>query len=107
MDSSSVIEIDEQTFSSEVIESDVPFLLDFTAKWCGPCRALAPTLEKIAIEQTGKVRVGKLDIDASPELARRFGIRGAPTVVAFRGGREIGRQLGLCNERTLLGLLEG
>ncbi len=103
--SANVIEIDDASFD-EVLASDVPFLLDFTAPWCGPCRALAPTLEKIASEHAGELRVGKIDIEASPAVARRLGIRGAPTVVAFRGGLEVGRQVGLCNERALLELLE-
>lgn len=105
MQSSQVIAIDEETFS-EVLESEVPFLLDFTAEHCAPCRALEPILAKIAKERAGEVRVGRVDVSAAPRIAQRFQIRGTPTVIAFRGGREVGRRLGLSPERALLALFE-
>ncbi len=105
MAQSNVLEITDANFETEVLASDRPFLLDFTATWCGPCRALMPVVEKIAEDHVGKVRVGKLDIDASPAVAARLGIRGAPTVIVFANGREAGRRLGMTSERSLVALL--
>lgn len=100
-----VIEITDDNFEQEVLKSNVPFLLDFSAVWCGPCKMLAPIVEKIADENTGKVRVGKLDIDDSPKVAAKYGIRGVPTVVVFKNGAESGRHVGVTNKETLLKLV--
>ncbi|MGZ3416931.1 MAG: thioredoxin [Polyangiales bacterium] len=102
-----VLAIDDMSFEQEVLASEEPFLLDFTATWCGPCKMLAPIVESIADENVGKYRVGKLDIDASPATAARFGIRGAPTVIVFKAGKEAGRQLGVTSKQRLLSLLRG
>jgi thioredoxin 1 len=73
--------------------------------WCGPCKALSPVVERLADEYKGKVRVGKLDIDDSPVVASKFGIRGVPTVLVFKEGKESGRHVGVTNKETLLKLL--
>src|SRR5262245_54069355 len=103
--SANVLEINDLNFETEVLGSNLPFLLDFSAVWCGPCKALTPIVEKIANENLGKVKVGKLDIDDSPGVASKFGIKGVPTVVVFKGGKESGRHVGLTNKETLLKLL--
>lgn len=100
-----VLEINDLNFESEVLQSSLPFLLDFSAVWCGPCRVLAPIVDKIADEFNGKVRVGKLDIDDSPATTTKFGIRGVPTVLIFKGGKESGRHVGVANKETLVKLL--
>jgi thioredoxin 1 len=100
-----VLEINDLNFEKEVLQSAEPFLLDFSAVWCGPCKMLAPIVEKIADEHLGKVRVGKLDIDDSPGVAAKFGIRGVPTVLVFKGGKESGRHVGVTNKETLLKLI--
>jgi len=100
-----VLEINDLNFDTEVLAAQVPFLLDFSAVWCGPCKALAPVVEKVADEYQGKVKVGKLDIDDSPGVASKFGIRGVPTVVVFKDGKESGRHVGVTNKETLLKLL--
>ncbi len=105
MAGANVLEINDGNFDAEVLKSQVPFLLDFSAVWCGPCTVLAPIGEKLADEYTGKVRVGKLDIDDSPGVASKFGIRGVPTVVIFTDGKESGRHVGVTNKETLLKLL--
>ena len=102
-----VLEISDQNFEGEVLKSSTPFLLDFSAVWCSPCKMLAPIVEKIADENVGKYRVGKLDIDDSPGVAAKYGIRGVPTVVVFREGKETGRHVGVTNKETLLKLLGG
>jgi thioredoxin 1 len=100
-----VLEINDLNFDTEVLQSKETFLLDFSAVWCGPCKMLTPIVEKIADENAGKVRVGKLDIDDSPGVAAKFGIRGVPTVVVFKGGKESGRHVGVTNKETLLKLI--
>jgi len=82
----------------ELIRSaPVTIVVDFYADWCGPCRAIAPNLETLAARHTGQVLVLKLDTDRYPELAARFGIRGIPTLIAFAGGREVKRQVGMAD----------
>jgi thioredoxin 1 len=107
MATKNVLEINDRNFDTEVLASKEPFLLDFTATWCGPCRMLAPIVERIADENVGSIRVGTIDIDESPGVAARYGIRGAPTVVAFAGGRETGRHVGTTNKERLLKLVAG
>jgi thioredoxin 1 len=107
MAGANVLEINDLNFEKEVLQSQQPFLLDFSAVWCGPCKMLAPIVEKIADENVGKFRVGKLDIDDSPGVAAKFGIRGVPTVVVFKDGKEAGRHVGVTNKETLLKLLGG
>lgn len=105
MAGANVFEINDGNFDSEVLKADVPFLLDFSAVWCGPCKVLAPIVEKLADEYKGKVKVGKLDIDEAPGVASKFGIRSVPTVLVFKGGKESGRHVGVTNKETLLKLL--
>jgi thioredoxin 1 len=100
-----VLEINDLNFESEVVKSPLPFLLDFSAVWCGPCKVLTPIVERLADEYKGKVRVGKLDIDDSPGVASKFGIRGVPTVLVFKEGKESGRHVGVTNKETLLKLV--
>jgi thioredoxin 1 len=105
MAGANVFEINDGNFDNEVLKADVPFLLDFSAVWCGPCKVLAPIVEKLADEYKGKVKVGKLDIDDSPGVASKFGIRSVPTVLVFKGGKESGRHVGVTNKETLLKLI--
>ncbi len=102
-----VLEINDLNFDAEVLQSKEPFLLDFSAVWCGPCKALAPVVEKFADEFQGKVRVGKLDIDDSPSVPSKFSIRGVPTIIAFREGKEVGRHVGANANKDLLAKLAG
>jgi len=95
----------QNNFESEVLKSDVPVLVDFTATWCGPCKALAPIVEKIADEFQGKVKVGKLDIDESQALAAKYGVRSVPTVMVFKAGQKAAQHIGLTNRDKLVALI--
>ncbi|NEK20666.1 thioredoxin [Rhizobium leguminosarum] len=81
------VKVDINNFQSEVLESAEPVVVDFWAEWCGPCKMIAPSLEEIAVEMEGKVKVAKLNIDENPELAEQFGVRSIPTLAIFKGGK--------------------
>ena len=98
--------LDDATFARTVAGCEVPVLVDFYADWCGPCKMMAPHVATLAQETVGRALVAKLDTDASPAAAAPFQIRGIPTTIVFRGGREVGRQVGavgLVELRALLG----
>ncbi|WP_438005631.1 thioredoxin [Sorangium sp. So ce321] len=105
MASQNVHTLTDQNFESEVLQSSVPVLVDFTATWCGPCRALAPIVDKIADDFQGRVKVAKLDIDNAPDTTRKYGVRSVPTVMVFERGEKKGVQVGLASRETLVKLL--
>lgn len=93
--------VNESTFRQEVLESNEPVLVDFSAAWCGPCRALAPTLERLSDEFSGRAKVVKVDVDEASQLAMRYGVQAVPTLVFFADGREVHRAAGLPSEGAL------
>ena len=93
--------VTDQTFEQEVLKSDTPVLVDFWATWCGPCRMVAPVLEEIASEREN-VRIAKLDVDANPITAGRFGVRAIPTLILFKDGKEAQRLVGYMPKERLL-----
>ena len=80
------VEITDATFQAEVVNSDVPVVIDFWAEWCGPCKMIAPIVEELAGEYEGKVKFAKMDVDSNPQTPMQFGIRGIPTLLIFNGG---------------------
>jgi thioredoxin 1 len=101
MSDKNVLVIDDTNFEKEVLGSKEPFLLDFGATWCGPCKALEPIIEKLAGATQGVLRVGKIDIDDSPGVSMKYAVRGAPTILVFRNGEVTARHLGVTNEKRL------
>jgi thioredoxin 1 len=108
MASANVVELTTDNWEQEVVKSDKPVLVDFWAPWCGPCRALAPTIDKLADQFAGKVKVGKLNTDDSPDVAVRYGISGIPQLLIFKGGDQPkDRLVGLQSESALVKLVNG
>ena len=100
------VRLTDAEFDRVVADSSVPVLVDFYADWCGPCKIMAPVLDQAARERTGSVLVAKVDTDANPVVSQRFGIRSIPTLVAFRGGREVARELGAVPKPRLDALID-
>lgn len=102
-----VLEITEQTFEEEVSKSTQPVLIDFWAAWCGPCRSMAPVIEQVATEFSGKIKVGKVDVDQNQALAARFGIRGIPTLLFFKDGQVVDQEVGFTPKGVLAEKING
>ena len=94
MASDKIVNLDSGNFENEVLQSETPVLVDFWAAWCGPCRMVAPTLDQIADEMDGKVRIAKLNIDDSQELAVKYGVQSIPSFLLFKNGEVVDRMLG-------------
>ena len=94
------IEITDDNFE-EVINSDKPVLVDFWAEWCGPCKMIGPIVEELAGEYDGKAVVGKVDVDANPQVSAKFGIRSIPTLLVFKGGEIVDKQIGAVPKAVL------
>ncbi|MCI7795607.1 MAG: thioredoxin [Lachnospiraceae bacterium] len=95
-----------ENFDAEVLEADKPVLVDFYADWCGPCKMMAPAIEKLAEEYDGKAVVGKLNVDESGEIAARYGIMNIPTLILFKNGEIVRKLVGLQNRDTLKKLMD-
>ena len=94
----SVAEITEADFQDKVIKSETPVLLDFHAVWCGPCKLAEPVLEELAKEYEGKVTISKIDVDQNPKVTEQMGVMSIPTTILFKGGQEVGRQVGFAGK---------
>lgn len=99
------ITITEQNFETEVKGADTPVLVDFWASWCGPCRMLAPVIEKIAEEYDGRVKVGKVNVDEQPRLAAQYGVMSIPTLILFRDGQQVDKKIGFMPKEDVEAML--
>ncbi|MFT6881639.1 MAG: thioredoxin 1 [Marinoscillum sp.] len=94
------LEITDQNFE-EIINSDMPVLVDFWAEWCGPCKMIGPVVEELASDYEGRAIIGKVDVDSNPEVSAKFGIRSIPTLLVFKNGEIVDKQVGAVPKTTL------
>tara|TARA_B110000977_G_C10945747_1_gene442664 strand:+ start:486 stop:812 length:327 start_codon:yes stop_codon:yes gene_type:complete len=99
--SNTIVHVTDATFEAEVINSEVPVLVDYWAEWCGPCKAIAPVLEEVAANYEGKIKVCKVDVDSNKEAAQKYGIRGIPTLMVFKDGNASATKVGALSKTQL------
>ncbi|MEL7044509.1 MAG: thioredoxin TrxA [Pseudomonadota bacterium] len=104
--SDAIVHVSDASFEQDVLTSDLPVLVDFWAEWCGPCKMIAPVLDEIAGEYAGKVKVCKVDVDANPEVPGKFGIRGIPTLILFKGGNAEATKVGALSKTQLVEFID-
>jgi thioredoxin 1 len=99
--SDKIVHVSDSTFDAEVLNSDIPVLVDLWAEWCGPCKMIAPVLDEIADEYAGKLKICKVDVDSNPDIPPKFGIRGIPTLIVFKDGNVEATKVGALSKTQL------
>ena len=106
MASEHVLTFTDGNFESDVLKASTPVLVDFWAEWCGPCRAMEPSINTLASDYVGKVSIGKLNVDDNPSITMRYMVRGIPTVMLFKGGQIVDQVVGLVDKNALKSMLD-
>jgi len=101
MGEKNITEVTDENFQTEILESSTPVLVDFWAAWCGPCKAIAPTVEELAVQFQGQVKIGKLNVDENPKTPGQYGIRAIPTLILFKNGTVVEQITGAVSKSTL------
>lgn len=104
--SQQIVHVSDSSFEHDVLQSNVPVLLDFWAEWCGPCKMIAPILDQIAAEYAGKVVVAKMNVDENPKTPMKFNVRGIPTLILFKNGQLQGQKIGAVRKADVAAFLD-
>src|SRR3954452_2592505 len=102
----STLSLTAAEFDQQVLQSDVPVLIDFWAEWCGPCKAIGPSIEQLATEYAGKAKVYKIDVDSEGDLATKYGVMSIPALLVFKGGKEVDRMVGAAPKPQIAALID-
>ena len=104
--SANIAHVTDASFEADVLKADAPVLVDYWAEWCGPCKMVAPVLEDIAKDYSGKLKIAKMDVDANQEVPAKYGIRGIPTLILFKNGQEVAKKVGAMSKSQLTAFLD-
>jgi thioredoxin 1 len=102
----SLVHVNDKNFTLEVLQSDLPVLVDFWATWCGPCKSIAPIIDELAKEYTGRVKMAKLNVDENPATPSQYGVRGIPTLILFKGGKILEQVVGALPKARLVSIID-
>ncbi|MBU2884452.1 thioredoxin TrxA [Gilvimarinus agarilyticus] len=106
MSNDAIVHVTDDSFDADVLQSDLPVLVDFWAAWCGPCKMIAPVLDELVDQYAGKIKIAKMDVDANKETPAKFGIRGIPTLIIFKGGSVESTKVGALSRPQLVEFIE-
>lgn len=106
MSNDAIVHVTDDSFDADVLQSDIPVLVDFWAAWCGPCKMIAPVLDELVDQYQGKIKIAKMDVDANKETPAKFGIRGIPTLIIFKGGNVEATKVGALSRPQLVEFIE-